>query len=83
MIAPKSFVIILKQKRKKVIYNERIIDYKNCVLLQRYIGLGGKILRRKKTKLSSKNQRFIGKTIKISRILSLLTFVSKEKGFFR
>jgi ribosomal protein S18 len=83
IIAPKSFVIILKEKPRRATYNERIIDYKNCVFLQNYIGLGGKILRRQRTKLSSKNQRFIAKTIKTSRMVSLLPFVSKEKGFFR
>lgn len=83
IIAPKSFVILLKEKPTKATYNQRIIDYKHCLLLQRYIGLGGKILPRQQTKLSSKNQRFIAKTIKSSRVVSLLPFVSKEKGFFR
>jgi ribosomal protein S18 len=83
IIAPKSFVIILKEKPRKATYNQRIIDYKHCVLLQRYIGLGGKILRRQQTNLNSKNQRFIAKTIKSSRIAALLPFVSKEKGYFR
>ena len=83
IIPPKSFVIILKEKPKRVTYNLRVIDYKHCFLLQRYTSLGGKIIARKKTQLSSKNQRFIAKTIKSSRIASLLPFVSKEKGFFR
>ena len=84
IIPPKSFVIILKEKPKKATtYNQRIIDYKHCGLLQRYIGLGGKILPRKQTKLTAKEQRYIAKNIKSSRILALLPFVSKEKGFFR
>lgn len=83
IIPPKSFVIILKEKPKRATYNLRLIDYKHCVLLQRYTSLGGKIIARKKTQLSSKNQRFIAKTIKSSRIAALLPFVSKEKGFFR
>lgn len=83
MIPPKSLVIILKEKPEKIIYNRRIIDYKHCGLLQRYIGLGGKILPRRQTRLTAKQQRYIAKTIKSARIMGLLPFVSKEKGFFR
>nr|YP_009492095.1 ribosomal protein S18 [Pseudopediastrum boryanum]AWI68643.1 ribosomal protein S18 [Pseudopediastrum boryanum] len=83
IIPPKSFLILLKEKPEKAIYNSRIIDYKHCGLLQRYIGLGGKILPRRQTKLSAKQQRYIAKTIKSARIMGLLPFVTKEKGFFR
>ena len=83
IIPPKSMVILLKEKPEKAVYNRRIIDYKHCGLLQRFIGLGGKILPRRQTRLSSKQQRYIAKTIKSARIMGLLPFVSKEKGFFR
>lgn len=83
IIPPKSLIIILKDKPEKAVYNRRIIDYKHCGLLQRYIGLGGKILPRRQTKLSAKQQRYIAKTIKSARIMALLPFVSKERGFFR
>jgi len=83
IIPPKSLILILKEKPKKAIYNRRIIDYKHCGLLQRYIGLGGKILPRRQTRLNAKQQRYIAKTIKTARIMGLLPFVSKEKGFFR
>jgi small subunit ribosomal protein S18 len=83
MIPPKSFLILLKEKTEKAIYNSRIIDYKHCGLLQKYIGLGGKILPRRQTKLTAKQQRYIAKTIKSARIMGLLPFVTKEKGFFR
>jgi small subunit ribosomal protein S18 len=83
IIPPKSLVIILKEKPEKILYNRRIIDYKHCALLQRYIGLGGKILPRRQTRLTAKQQRYIAKTIKSARIMGLLPFVSKEKGFFR
>jgi small subunit ribosomal protein S18 len=83
IIPPKSLVIILKEKPEKVLYNRRIIDYKHCGLLQRYIGLGGKILPRRQTRLTAKQQRYIAKTIKSARIMGLLPFVSKEKGYFR
>nr|AYQ94877.1 ribosomal protein S18 [Microspora sp. UTEX LB472] len=83
IIPPKSLMIILKDKPEKALYNRRLIDYKHCGLLQKYIGLGGKILSRKQTRLSAKQQRYIAKTIKSARIMGLLPFVSKEKGFFR
>ena len=83
IIPPKSLIIILKEKPEKAIYNRRIIDYKHCGLLQRYIGLGGKILPRRQTRLTAKQQRYIAKTIKSARIMGLLPFVSKEKGYFR
>ena len=91
IIPPKSLIIFLKepkegtylQSTEKVTYNRRIIDYKYCGLLQRYIGLGGKILPRRQTRLTAKQQRYIAKTIKSARIMGLLPFVSKEKSFFR
>lgn len=83
IIPPKSLIIILKDKPEKAIYNRRIIDYKHCGLLQRYIGLGGKILPRRQTKLTAKQQRYVAKTIKSARIMGLLPFVTKERGFFR
>jgi small subunit ribosomal protein S18 len=83
IIPPKSLIIILKDKPEKAVYNRRIIDYKHCGLLQRYIGLGGKILPRRQSRLTAKQQRFVAKTIKSARIMGLLPFVSKERGFFR
>lgn len=83
IIPPKSFVIILTEKPKKIVYNRRLIDYKHCGLLQRYLGLGGKILPRRQTRLTSKQQRFIARAIKSARVMGLLPFVSKERGFFK
>jgi ribosomal protein S18 len=83
IIPPKAFVIILTEKPKKIVYNRRLIDYKHCGLLQRYLGLGGKILPRRQTRLTSKQQRFIARAVKSARVMGLLPFVSKERGFFR
>jgi ribosomal protein S18 len=83
IIPPKTLVIILKEKPEKQVYNRRIIDYKHCGLLQRYIGLGGKILPRRQTRLTAKQQRYVAKTIKTARVMGLLPFVSKERGFFK
>jgi ribosomal protein S18 len=83
IIPPKTLIIILKEKPERQVYNRRIIDYKHCGLLQRYIGLGGKILPRRQTRLTAKQQRFVAKTIKTARVMGLLPFVSKERGFYR
>jgi ribosomal protein S18 len=83
IIPPKSLIIILKDKPDKALYNRRIIDYKHCGLLQRYIGLGGKILPRRQTKLTAKQQRYVANTIKIARVMGLLPFVSKVRGYFQ
>jgi ribosomal protein S18 len=83
IIPPKSFILLFKDKPEKFVYNRRIIDYKHCGLLQRYIGLGGKILPRRQTKLTAKQQRYVAKTIKSARIMGLLPFVTKERSFFR
>ena len=83
IIPPKSFLLLFKDKPEKYVYNRRILDYKHCGLLQRYIGLGGKILPRRQTKLSAKQQRYVAKTIKTARIMGLLPFVTKERSFFR
>ena len=83
IIPPKSLTLILKEKPQKSNYNRRIIDYKHCGLLENYIGNGGKILPRRQTLLTAKQQRYISSTIKTARIMGLLPFVSKEKGYFR
>ena len=83
IIPPKTLLIILKEKPEKQVYNRRIIDYKHSGLLQRYIGLGGKILPRRQTRLTAKQQRFVAKTIKTARIMGLLPFVCKERSFFK
>jgi ribosomal protein S18 len=83
IIPPKTLVIILKEKPEKQVYNRRIIDYKHSGLLQRYIGLGGKILPRRQTRLTAKQQRYVAKTIKTARVMGLLPFVSKERSFFK
>nr|NP_958392.1 ribosomal protein S18 [Chlamydomonas reinhardtii]O20032.1 RecName: Full=Small ribosomal subunit protein bS18c; AltName: Full=30S ribosomal protein S18, chloroplastic [Chlamydomonas reinhardtii]ACJ50124.1 ribosomal protein S18 [Chlamydomonas reinhardtii]ASF83400.1 ribosomal protein S18 [Chlamydomonas reinhardtii]ASF83468.1 ribosomal protein S18 [Chlamydomonas reinhardtii]ASF83532.1 ribosomal protein S18 [Chlamydomonas reinhardtii]ASF83599.1 ribosomal protein S18 [Chlamydomonas reinhardtii] len=83
LIPPKTLVIVLKEKPEKTLYNRRYIDYKHSGLLQRYIGLGGKILPRRQTRLTAKQQRFVAKTIKTARVMGLLPFVSKERSFFK
>ena len=58
----------LKKKKK-------IINYKNIFLLRKYISIEGKILPKRLTGLSSKNQRYLKKAIKSARIMGFLPFV--------
>ena len=59
------------------------IDYKKTSLLRRFISQQGKILSRRVTKLTFKEQRLITIAIKQARILSLLPFNNNKKIFER
>lgn len=54
------------------------IDYKDVELLSKFLSEQGKILPRRLTGLTTKQQTRITKAIKRARILSLLPFVNKE-----
>jgi small subunit ribosomal protein S18 len=82
LIPPKSLFILIKSKNK-VYYDRKFIDYKNRNLLQQYIRFDGQILPKRKTKITTKQQRYLTKAIKTARILGFLPFVKKESGFFR
>ena len=51
------------------------LDYKNTTILSAFISDQGKILPRRTTGLSSKQQKKVQKLIKRARIVSLLPFV--------
>ena len=54
------------------------IDYKNTKLLVKFISPQGKILPRRATGLSAKQQRYIANAIKRARMSGLLPFVNLE-----
>ena len=54
------------------------IDYKDIDLLRRFMTDQGKILSRRSTGLTTKQQKKITKYIKRARILSLLPFLNKD-----
>nr|WJE89127.1 ribosomal protein S18 [Sarcophyte sanguinea] len=64
--------ITLNNKKKK----KKKTNYINLRLILKFISEYGKILSRRKTKLSLKQQRFITIFIKRARILSFLPFMS-------
>ncbi|MEN9213953.1 MAG: 30S ribosomal protein S18 [Gloeomargarita sp. DG02_4_bins_56] len=54
------------------------IDYKDIDLLRKFISEQGKILPRRVTGLTAKQQRRITQAIKQARVLALLPFVNRE-----
>jgi len=67
-------------------YNRRVspikpgepIDYKDVDLLRRFITERGKILPRRITGLTAKQQRDLTTSIKRARLLALLPFINRE-----
>lgn len=55
------------------------IDYKNVVLLRNFITFEGKIVPRRVSKLSAKQQRYMSRAIKNARIMGLLPFINKQR----
>nr|QOT13947.1 ribosomal protein S18 [Micrasterias rotata] len=54
------------------------MDYKNVGLLRKFISEQGKILSKRITRLTSKQQRAMTRAIKSARILALLPFINNE-----
>jgi small subunit ribosomal protein S18 len=56
--------------------NIRFIDYKDIDNLKRFLNPNGRILPRKRTGLTAKNQRALAEAIKRSRFMGLLPFIA-------
>ena len=78
------------EKNKKVFFRKRKgcplsvagapkIDYKNPELLRKFTSEGGRMLPRRITNVSAKNQRKLGREIKKARFLALLPYVFQIK----
>ncbi|MCH3905000.1 MAG: 30S ribosomal protein S18 [Lactobacillus sp.] len=70
------------RRRRKVDYiaanHIDYVDYKDVDLLKRFISERGKILPRRVTGTSAKNQRKLTVAIKRARIMGLLPFVAED-----
>lgn len=70
------------RRRRKVDYiaanHIDYVDYKDVDLLKRFISERGKILPRRVTGTSAKNQRKVVNAIKRARIMGLLPFVAED-----
>ena len=66
------------RRRRKVDFIAANHDYKDTDLLRRFISERGKILPRRVTGTSAKNQRKLTIAIKRARIMGLLPFVAED-----
>lgn len=68
----------ISQSKSNTTAAQGIIDYKNVELLYKFISAEGKILPRRLSGLSAKQQRYVTKAIKNARMVGLLPFVNKQ-----
>ncbi|HFL8819294.1 MAG TPA: 30S ribosomal protein S18 [Candidatus Azoamicus sp. OHIO2] len=66
----------MNDKIKKI----KTFDYKDITTLKAYIAESGKIIPRRITALTAKEQRFLVKSIKISRFLALLPYCDQHQS---
>ena len=57
--------------------NVKFIDYKDTEILKKFLNPNGRIIGRKRTGITAKNQRMLAQAIKRSRHMGLLPFVAK------
>lgn len=57
--------------------NIKHIDYKDTEILKKFLNPHGRILSRRKTGVTAKNQRALALAVKRSRIMGLLPFVAR------
>ena len=57
--------------------NLKHIDYKDIELLKRFINPHGKVIQRKRTGVSAKNQRKIALAIKQARFMGLMPYIAR------
>lgn len=70
--------MVVYRRRNSPLKINDVIDYKDIDLLSKFLNEQGKILPRRVTGLTTKQQTKITKAVKRARILSLLPFVNKE-----
>ena len=72
------------KRRKKVDFiaanKIEVVDYKDTELLKRFISERGKILPRRVTGTSAKNQRKVVTAIKRARVMALLPFLASDEN---
>nr|YP_009367873.1 ribosomal protein S18 [Hazenia capsulata]ARK14878.1 ribosomal protein S18 [Hazenia capsulata] len=69
--------IVFHKINSTIPFAQGTIDYKNVALLRKYISAEGKILSRRLTRLTAKQQRHIAVAIKTARIVGLLPFINQ------
>lgn len=72
--------IVPKGPKSKTRLLPGTIDYKNVVFLRKLINIEGKILPRRISHLTGKQQRYTARAIKSSRLMGLLPFIHKNRS---
>ncbi len=57
--------------------NIKYIDYKDVDILKKFLNPNGKIMNRKRTGITAKNQRSLSTAIKHARFIGILPFIVK------
>nr|QCI04493.1 ribosomal protein S18 [Antithamnion hubbsii] len=70
--------MVLYNKKSSPIKTHEILDYKDIDLLRKFITDQGKILPRRSTGLTTKQQKKLTKSIKRARNLALLPFLNQD-----
>lgn len=72
-----NILLLCYKKNSNKSFEKGTIDYKNLPILRHFITTEGKILSRKLTGLTAKQQRKIACAIKTSRVVGLLPFINQ------
>lgn len=77
----KELTIINNQSKMKQDYfssnNIKHIDYKDIEVLKRFLSPNARILSRRRTDITAKNQRKLSEAIKRARFMGLLPYIAK------
>lgn len=67
----------MKNKQDYFKENNITVDYKAIDVLAKFVNPNGRILGRRKTNLSAKNQRALANAIKRARFMGLMPYIAK------
>jgi small subunit ribosomal protein S18 len=70
--------MVINKKNSSQFKKQEVLDYKDIDVLRKFTNEQGKILPRRVTGLSSKQQKKLTKAIKQARILSILPYINRE-----
>jgi small subunit ribosomal protein S18 len=68
----------MAQQRRGGFKRRKKVDYKDTELLSRFVSERGKILPRRVTGTSAKNQRKVTTAIKRARVMALMPYVNED-----
>ena len=77
-VRPERWEYIMSRRKPSPINPAERVDYKDVRKLQRFLTERGKILPRRATGLSAKQQRQVARAIKRARHIALLPYVKRD-----